>query len=95
MEELQDVVNKVANEGVPVGVRMDGDLRQELSYGNHRSVEKYRGGKMPRKVMADVGMDRDMGFEMEDAERIRGLRISLVGVVEAKEKSRCPRFDVR
>lgn len=48
----QDLV-KVAAEGVSVEIRIGGNLQQELAYGNHRNVQKYR-GEVLRKVMADV-----------------------------------------
>lgn len=52
MNGWQDLV-KVAAEGVPVEIRNGGNLQQELAYGNHRNVQKYR-GEVLRKVMADV-----------------------------------------
>lgn len=36
--------------------------------------------------MADVTMGREMVFKVEDAERILGLRISPVGMVEEKQE---------
>ena len=68
VDRWQDLM-KVTKEGVPVGANTGWDLRQELAYDNHRSVQKYD-GEMLRKAMADVGMGWLMVFKVEDAERI-------------------------
>ena len=63
MEGLQDLV-KAAKEGVSVGVKTGGDLQQELTYANHRSVLKYK-GEVLRKAMSDVTMGQAMVFKVD------------------------------
>lgn len=69
---------KEAKTGLLVRVRTVGERRQEMSYGNHWSVQKYK-EEVLRKAMADVEMGRAMVFKAEDGERIHG-------VVEEKER---------
>ena len=73
--------------GVPVDVGPGGDLRHEIEYGNHSSAKKYE--KEGRgEVIADVVRGRALVCLLEQAEVIRGLRISPVGMVEEKAKRR-------
>ena len=67
-----------------------GDLRHEIEYGNHSSAKKYE-KEMKGEVIADVVRGRALVFPLEQAEVIRGLRISPVGVVEEKAMRRIVR----
>ena len=70
---------------LPVGVSTGGHVRQELAYGNHRRVQNYE-GEVPRKAISDAVMSQALIFEVEETQRIDGLRILLVEVVEEKSK---------
>lgn len=75
---------KVGEEGDSCRRKLGRDLRQELAYRNHRSVHKYK-GDMLRKAISDVALGRAMVLKAKKVERMDGLRISPVEVVEKKK----------
>ena len=85
--EHVDVLVKIAEVGVPIAVGPGGDLKHELAYGNHPSAQKWHGA-IWQKVVEDVEAGRAVLFKRKVAEKIPGLRVSPVGVVEEKEKLR-------
>lgn len=82
MEGWQDLL-KVSREEALVGLRTGGNLLQEMAYGNHRSVQKYK-DEVLRTAMADVATNRAMVFEVESTMRIRRLHITPVEIVKEK-----------
>ncbi|CAN0580224.1 unnamed protein product, partial [Laminaria digitata] len=80
-------LEQIARVGVPVDVGPEGNLEQEIAHGNHSSAETFE-EEVRGEAIADVVRGRALIFPLEQAERIRGIRISPVGVVEEKAKRR-------
>ena len=76
-----------AREGVSAETWAGGNLQSELENWNHRSALKY-GEEVLNKATTDVAMGRTIVFPVTQAQEIKGLRISPVGVVEEKTKLR-------
>lgn len=78
---------KIAEGGVPVAVGPGGNLGKEIEYGNHASAKKWR-GTVWKKLVEDVVAEKVLVFRKEDADKIPGLRVSPLGVVEERKKQR-------
>lgn len=55
--EGAEVLEGIAQEGLPAEIHTGGNLESELANGNHRSVAKY-GGKVPTNTAADGALGR-------------------------------------
>lgn len=66
---------------VPVGVSTSVDLRQDFTYGSNRNLRKYE-GEVVRKAIPDMAVGQTMVFQAEEVERIDGLRITQVEILE-------------
>lgn len=80
-----EVLERIARKGMSVNIKTGSNLENERAYGNHRSAAKYR-GEVPTKVATDVALGRAIVFTVAQAKDTVGLRISLVGAVEKREK---------
>lgn len=67
-------------------VRMGGDPRDEMAYGNRLSMQTYE-GEVLRKAIADVAIRRAMVFKVEEVDRIERLRISPMRLMEETQKN--------
>lgn len=67
----------MAEKEVPVGVGTGGDLRHELAESSLKN-----GDEVPRNVMSEVALRRAVMLKVEEAERIGGLHISPLDVME-------------
>lgn len=80
-------LDHIARVEVSVDVDPGGGLEKEVAYGSPSSARKW-GEEVRGGAVADLVRWRALMFPLEQAEDIRGLRLSPVGVVEGKDNRR-------
>lgn len=83
--EDPEMLQRMAQEGLPAEIRTRGDLASELVNGNHRSTTKHRGDVLD-ETKAHIALSRVIVFRVTLAKDNVGLRISPVGLVEEMKK---------
>ena len=86
---------RVVEEGVVVDVREGRDLRHEMAYGNHHSVNKHK-EKVLNEAVGNPAWDRATAFRANNTCRIERLCGSVVGDGGGKYQASCyPRSNIR
>ena len=75
------------DEGVPIQVTGEADVRVALRYGNHRSIAPYH-RNITSKIYDDVQRGRAFIFPKSVAHLIPGLRLAPLGAVVSPSKTR-------
>ena len=81
------LLEQITRVGVPVDVGPEGDLEQELAYGNHSSARKYV-AEVWENIVGDAKKGRAIVMPVKVARMARGLRMNPVGMVEEKGNRR-------